>query len=255
MYQAHRREIVKNFLLFLVFILCSFNVRVHAQTSCPNVFLFKQPPISKWPVKTICFQHYAAAFSDRTLGNIYSAEWMTKDQIVAGRDMKRYGYFDNHDPIIQDYRGSGYDRGHMTPSGDMPDYQSQVETFISSNIVPQVRELNSGKWNWIEHNVRKMAVTYHQLFVVTGPYFQEPVVKIGRDGVWVPYAVWKAVYIPSLNRAGVYFCKNKIQPTCYRMSVAFFIHKTGIDPFPALSMDIKEIKFLLPKPARPKNNS
>lgn len=243
---------MKKKLLILLFILLGFGICVQAQNPCQNKFLYGKPPVIEWPIKTVCFKDYAASFSDITLGNIYSAEFLTKNQVMASKNMKRYGKFDNRDPVIRDYRGSGFDRGHMTPSGDMPDYQSQVQTFISSNIVPQTKQLNSGKWNWIEHNVRKMAISYDQLYVITGSYFQEPVKRIGYNGVWVPYAVWKAVYIPSLKKGGVYFCKNSHRPVCYRMSIAFFIYKTGIDPFPALSNDIKENKFPLPKPVRPR---
>lgn len=50
--------------------------------------------------------------------------------------MKRYGHFDYKNSVIRNYIKTGYDRGHMTPSGDMPDYNSQVQTFIWKNIIP-----------------------------------------------------------------------------------------------------------------------
>lgn len=224
----------------------------YAQTACSQFYVGGQFPKTEYVGRNLCFQDYALAFSDLTMTNLYSAELLTRDQVKASQKIKRYGLFDNRDPVIRDYRNSGYDRGHMTPSGDMPKYSSQIQTFLSTNIVPQRKQLNSGKWNWIEHQIRLMALYYGQLYVVTGPYFHKPIRKIGEYRIWIPYGTWKAIYIPTLNRAGVYFCRNRTRPVCYRMSVAFFRDKTGIDPFPALSEEIKQIKILLPKPVKPK---
>ena len=55
------------------------------------------------------------------------------------------------------YGGSGYDRGHVAPSADMFDLQSQAECFSLANMVPQVPENNRGPWEGIESVVRKMA--------------------------------------------------------------------------------------------------
>ncbi|EHD14510.1 hypothetical protein CIN_04420 [Commensalibacter intestini A911] len=194
-----------------------------------------------------CDRGYAWAFSNKTNVNVYSAEYLTRDQVQRAKEMRRYGSFDNRDPLIKDYRNSGYDRGHMTPSGDMGDYDSQVKTFIPQNLVPQTKQLNSGKWNWIESQVRQMAIQYGAVYVVTGPYFQGRTKKVGEDRLWVPYATWKAVYIPELKQSGVYFCRNIKRPTCYIQTVAFFTEHTGIDPFPALASSIKETQAPLPK--------
>ena len=129
----------KNF-IFLVLNLCCLIIHVVARVPCPQFYMSGQIPIVNWPVKIVCYKNYSASFSDVTLGNIYAAEFLSKDQVIASRKMKRYGHFDSHDPVILDYRNSGYDRGHMVPSGDMPDYQSQIQTFTSSNIIPQTKK-------------------------------------------------------------------------------------------------------------------
>lgn len=250
-------QVLRSFYLYLVnamtcigLITLFFSLSLHAQPICPQFFVDGQLPKLDYVGRNLCFQAYSLTFSDITMTNLYSAELMTRDQVKASQRLKRYGLFDERDPVIRDYRHSGYNRGHMAPSGDMPTYTAQVQTFLSTNIVPQTQTLNSGKWNWIEHKVRLLALSYGQVYVVTGPYFEEPVDKIGAYRIWVPYGVWKAVYIPALNRAGVYFCKNLHKPICYRMSVALFTQRTRIDPFPALNEAVKQIKLALPKPVK-----
>lgn len=200
-----------------------------------------------------CDTGYAWGFSKQANVNVYSAELLTKEQVQKAKEIRRYGTFDSRDPLIRDYRNSGYDRGHMTPSGDMGNYDSQVTTFIPQNLVPQTRQLNSGKWNWIESQVRQLALQYGSVYVVTGPYFQGRPKKIGDDRLWVPYATWKAVYVPQLKQAGVYFCRNIQKPVCYIQTVAFFTQKTGIDPFPQLDSSIKAVQLPLPKMGQYKN--
>lgn len=234
-------------LLFLFCFFIYFSENVKSQTTCSQFYLNNKPPKVNIVTHNNCYNKYAIGYSDITFGNIYSAEILTKDQIQSTFRMKRYGHFDYKNSVIRNYIKTGYDRGHMTPSGDMPDYNSQVQTFIWKNIIPQDHHLNSGKWNWIEHQTRLLALKYQKLYVVTGPIFNLPVKTIGYFHIWVPYAVFKAIYIPVLNRGSVYVCYNKNNSTCYITSISFFTHKTGIDPFPALGSSVKRKKFELPK--------
>lgn len=234
------------FLAFFGLVVC-INGDAHSVTiECSQFFVGGKKPITNYADQEICLKGYSLAFSHKTLGNSYSAEYLTKEQVEKSRTIRRYGLFDNRDPIIGDYRNSGYDRGHMTPSGDMSEYASQVQTFRYENLVPQTRRLNSGKWNWIENQTRQMAIRYDRLYIVTGPFFSGDVQKIGNDHVWVPSATWKAIYIPKTNQSGVYFCTNTSAPTCYVLSVSFFTKQTGIDPFPALTQSVKDVKANFP---------
>ena len=62
--------------------------------------------------------------------------------------------------------------GTCRPSGDMPDEDSQQESFSLANMVPQAPKLNRGVWEGIERAVRRMAGRQGELYVVTGPIFQ-----------------------------------------------------------------------------------
>ncbi len=206
----------------------------------------------------LCNDGYAALASGITHGALWSAEHPTADSLAAARATPRQGQFHADDRLppadqaqIADYRRSGYDRGHMTPSGDMPDEQSQQQTFSLANIVPQTAALNRGIWVGIESAVRRLASREGELYLVTGPAFGGGQLQsIGPDGVLVPSSTWKAVYDPRAGGAGVYVCENTAAPACEVVSVAALARVVGIDPFPALPASVKQQAMLLPAPEK-----
>lgn len=103
---------------------------------------------------------------------------------------------------LEDYRGSGYDRGHLCPSGSMKwDVTANDESFLLSNMSPQEKRFNAGLWNTIEDRVREWAKIYDTIYVFTGPVFTPNMPTIGSNRVAVPTAYYKVVYIPSLQQA------------------------------------------------------
>lgn len=94
-----------------------------------------------------------------------------------------------------DYKGSGYTRGHMVPAGDMAfDVTAMRETFYMSNISPQLRQLNGGIWRELEENVRDWAYHADSLYVISGPILTKPIKKIGnKNKVAVPSAFYKVL--------------------------------------------------------------
>ncbi|MFM9081747.1 MAG: DNA/RNA non-specific endonuclease [Opitutaceae bacterium] len=97
----------------------------------------------------------------------------------------------------EDYSGSGFDRGHLCPSGDrtvtVADNQA---TFYMTNILPQTPDHNQGVWASFESYCRSLAGLGNEILVVTGPS------GFGAErlpgGIAVPSHVWKiAVVGPS----------------------------------------------------------
>ena len=73
-----------------------------------------------------------------------------------------------------DYTKTGYDRGHLCPAADMGfNPIAMDESFLMSNISPQVPEFNRGIWKELETTVRKWAIKEHQLYIVAGPVFKD----------------------------------------------------------------------------------
>lgn len=92
----------------------------------------------------LCFTGFATLFSGVTRTPLYSAEHLTRERIRSAKETKRRNAFHEEMRLaaadrseLADYARSGFDRGHMAPSGNMPDPQSQHESFSLANMIPQ----------------------------------------------------------------------------------------------------------------------
>lgn len=96
--------------------------------------------------------------------------------------------------ILADYRGSGFDRGHLAPAGDMKWSQiAMSESFLMSNMSPQVPSFNRGIWRKLEEQVRSWAIEKDSLYVITGPVLNPVDSMIGESGVGVPPFYFKVL--------------------------------------------------------------
>lgn len=76
---------------------------------------------------------------------------------------------------LEDYKKSGYDRGHQAPSADQTvDQTLQNETYYLSNMAPQLPELNREVWRLLEEQIRDWAVARGSAWFITGPLFYDP---------------------------------------------------------------------------------
>jgi endonuclease G len=96
--------------------------------------------------------------------------------------------------VPADYAGTGYDKGHMAPDGDLSwDPQVEYESFLMTNMSPQAGSLNRGIWKLLETSVRGWAVQRNQSYwVVAGGIYNQQDKTIGK-GVVVPHAFYKIV--------------------------------------------------------------
>lgn len=120
--------------------------------------------------------------------------------------------------VLADYKGSGFDRGHMSPSGDFgrksltnsnPQFV-QIESFYLSNMVPQNGKLNRGLWAHFEAEIRRRVPSYGEVQIITGPVFKtKPVKTIGKGRVAVPDFIYKIVVVtaPGAHRGTWYAVK------------------------------------------------
>ncbi|MFL6285790.1 MAG: DNA/RNA non-specific endonuclease [Pyrinomonadaceae bacterium] len=68
-----------------------------------------------------------------------------------------------------DYSGSGFDRGHHTPSGDRTNsVASNSATFLMSNMMPQSPDNNQGPWESLESYCRTLVSSGNELYIIAG---------------------------------------------------------------------------------------
>lgn len=97
---------------------------------------------------------------------------------------------------LTDYSGSGFDRGHMCPSGDRTlTVADNSQTFFLTNMVPQAANNNRGPWEGLEAECRTIARTGKELFIVSGGVFSGSSSTIGSGAVVVPDQTFKVVVV------------------------------------------------------------
>jgi endonuclease G len=152
------------------------------------------------------------------------------------------------DPMVKtgsatsaDYQGSGYDRGHLAPAGDMGwSSLAMSESFYYSNMSPQIPAFNRGIWKRLEEKVRLWAMDYDTLYVVTGPVLTLDLPKIGPSQVSVPRYYYKVLLDysePEIKGIGFVMPNlgSKLPLQYYAVSIDSVERLTGIDFFPKLA--------------------
>jgi endonuclease G len=97
-------------------------------------------------------------------------------------------------PTPSDYAGTGYDKGHAAPDGDMSWSEIvEYESFLMTNMYPQHGSLNRGIWKLLETSIRGWAVQLNQSYTVyVGASYGAGNDRIG-NGVIVPHSFYKIV--------------------------------------------------------------
>jgi endonuclease G len=96
--------------------------------------------------------------------------------------------------LSEDYSSSGYDRGHMCPSGDRTiSIPVNSSTFLMTNFVPQLAANNQGPWEDLESYCRTLASQGNELYIFDGPYGDQGTIAGGR--ITVPQYTWKVVLV------------------------------------------------------------
>jgi endonuclease G len=181
---------VKAVLLFLILILCISSASL-AQELLPT----------STTGQIVKHTYYTLSYSEKD----EQPEWVYYEltsEMVRGRQSRSDDYREDFQistisAQLEDYRGSGYDRGHLCPAGDMKlNLTSMSESFYLSNMSPQEKDFNAGIWNTLEDRVRKWALTCGRIYIVTGGVLTSNKGKIGSNGVSIPKYFYKVIYDP-----------------------------------------------------------
>jgi endonuclease G len=181
------------------------------------------------------------------------AEWVAyelrKDQIVYIHLDRPYF---EQDPLVKtgsadwvNYKDSGYTKGHLLPAADRKfNITAYNETFLTSNISPQIYEFNAGIWLILEEQVRKWAERYDKLYIVTAGVLQPGLKTIGYEEVAVPEYFYKVIldYTEPEIKAIAFLIPHEESNrplTDFVISIDDLEKLTHIDFFPELPDDLE----------------
>lgn len=236
-----------NISLIVFALTATVDVYAKGPNQCADVFYKGFAPIvsnkklSK-NIQNICYQKYALMYSGVSKTAIWSAEYVTPETLVAAKGVKRQDDF-HEEPrvpvkfrsLLSDYRGSGYDRGHLVPSATRSTRTDQRESFSLANQIPQAPKNNQDTWRMIEEATRTIITKNKQpAYMITGPLFLSSSVKKIGSGVLVPTHIYKVVYYPNMNVMSAYVSVNDDHAYTEVVSVAELQSKSGLVFFPVL---------------------
>ncbi|WP_299019997.1 DNA/RNA non-specific endonuclease [uncultured Photobacterium sp.] len=152
----------------------------------------------------LCRDGYAAGYNYQNKVSDWVAYHITKESVNAFYERSNRFRSDTEVPssfrvTSRDYSKTGYDRGHLAPSGAMDfTQQSMQQSFLMTNMAPQLPGFNRGGWKALEKKVREWANTYNELYVVSGPIWDGNETYIG-NGVYIPNQFYKVILDPANN--------------------------------------------------------
>ena len=211
---------------------------------CRQFFAAGMPPVvaSQPKLRHLCYDAFAVLHNGNTRTPMFVAQRLNK-ALVADADEKRTNkfYADARLPRaeraeLNDYKGSGYSRGHMAPAADMPTAQAMAQSFSLANMVPQSIKQNGGPWARIEKDTRAYAARAQgDVFIITGPVYEGQPSTVGDNRVAVPTYLYKLVYDAATNRAWAHWQANRDDERVSKpISYAELVQRTGIEFLPGV---------------------
>lgn len=122
---------------------------------------------------------------DESNGEYNRSNYFQEDQILG-----------KYSPSTDDYYASGYDKGHLIPAADnSSDSLSMHDSFLMSNVSPQIPNFNRGLWKRLENQVRIWSCQFDSIYVITGAVLNNNLTTIGNRKVAVPDYYYKSLLL------------------------------------------------------------
>ena len=203
---------------------------------CKDLFPTQQVPKSTQTGRDLCFDDFAIYYSPTDKKPIYTVEKLNGEQLQVPRPPRTNQFYEearlplSERALLADYRGSGYDRGHNVPAGDMTRERGMAQSFSLANMMPQARQNNQGIWAKRVEEPTRMYIKRAEgdVYVFTGSVGNAG--SIGKSKVTIPSHLYKLVYDPNKKLAWAYWVENSDGAQMRApISYAELVQKTGID--------------------------
>ena len=221
-----------------------------AFSACPQFFAAGQPPVLKPQPsqRALCYDAFAILHSGESKTAVYVAQKLNRAAIADADEKRTDKFFADarlraaERATLEDYRGSGYDRGHLAPAGQMPTPAAMAQSFSLANMVPQAPQHNQGAWRVsVEDATKKYAArATGDVYVITGPVYVPSIAQskgIGPGQVRVPNYLFKLVYDEDQHRAWAHWHLNDNATRGAKpISYGELVRRTGIDFLPGVNL-------------------
>jgi len=236
---------VKLFLTMFLFFSVMLNAEQptpHSTNDCVSFTPFGLPMSTKANTKLICRSAYITLNDLNARLPVYVAYTLTPDHAIGCLPRKNQFSTDQSLPIDsratpEDYEKSGYDIGHMSPDSDNSfNAIAMQESFILSNMSPQLPGLNRENWEQLESSIRNWAVaTNHSLTIYVGPIYTNTDPTMGNNKVVVPHGFYKIVIDDTTHHVLEFVYPQADEPKSVPLS-KFLVSHVDVDitfPLPA----------------------
>ena len=194
------KSLIHGAVLLVVYLFLAFSVPSPLPAACDSFTPYGQPvheslandigltSTPKWTI--VCHAGQIAAFNPKRNVSDWVAFRLRRDDLlnpIAERKDRFRGDPEvpaEHRVVKDDYRRTGYDRGHLAPAASMSwSDEAMNDSFFMTNIAPQVGSgFNQHIWKSLERRMRQWACARGTLYVVTGPLYEKrPVERLVND--------------------------------------------------------------------------
>jgi len=194
---------------------------------------------------------FSLVYSEEHEQALWVAYHLTEEEALG--EFPRRNNF-REDPIIttgsaslNDYKGTGYDRGHLAPAGDMKwSKEAMSDSFYMTNMSPQLPGFNRDIWKELEALVRRWSIENKDLYIITGPILQDgPYETIGENEVSIPKRYYKVILDytePDIKMIAFILPNEKSDVPLYAFAVTVDTveYITGLDFFYLLEDELEE---------------
>lgn len=200
-------KILKKYIYFVLLFsyIRIFSADCYTEIHCKH--FFKGMPQGCPPTNDLIIRDsYCLSSNDSTKFADWVAYLIDTNTIVGDKTERFYypdPWLDEAETLeFQDYKNAHktykYDKGHLAPLAHFKGNRDAATTNYLSNIAPQKSTLNQNNWRLIEEWERRLVQTFGQLYVMTGPYYDEeyPPLPEADEKHTVPSGFWKIIIIP-----------------------------------------------------------
>jgi endonuclease G len=218
-------------------------------SACRHFFAASRPPVvTPRPThRALCYDAFAILHSGESKTAVYVAQKLNRALVKQAHQKRTDNFFADarlrsaERATLEDYRGSGFDRGHLAPAGQMPTHAAMLQSFSLANMVPQSPQHNQGTWRvTVEDATKKYAGRASgDVYVITGPVYAPSIARsedIGPGQVRVPKYLFKLVYDEDKHRAWAYWHLNDDATRgSAPISYGELVRRTGIEFLPGVN--------------------